>query len=55
MITLAEDWGTVPALPQPERRGVPWEDPELSGWVGFYRTLRDLLLHPGEFFKRSAP
>ena len=50
MITLAEDGGTVPALPQPERRGVPWEDPELSGWVGFYRTLRDLLLHPGEFF-----
>jgi hypothetical protein len=55
MTTLEEDWGTVSALPQPERRGVPWEDPELSGWVGFYRTLRDLLLHPGEFFDNLGP
>jgi hypothetical protein len=50
MTTLEENWETVPALRQTERRGVPWEDPELSGWVGFYRTLRELLLHPGEFF-----
>lgn len=55
MTTLEEDWGTAPALPQPERRGVPWEDSELSGWVGFYRTLRDLLLHPGEFFGNLGP
>jgi hypothetical protein len=55
MTTLEEDWGTVPALPQPSLRDVPWEDPELSGWVGFYRTLRDLLLHPGEFFDNLGP
>jgi hypothetical protein len=55
MTTLEEDWGAVPALPQPSLRGVPWEDPELSGWVGFYRTLRDLLLHPGEFFHNLGP
>jgi len=55
MTTLEEDWGTVSVLPQPSLRGVPWEDPELSGWVGFYRTLRDLLLHPEEFFKNLGP
>ncbi|MFA4903702.1 MAG: YIP1 family protein [Desulfobaccales bacterium] len=55
MTTLEEDWGTVPALPEPARQGVPWEDPELSGWVGFFRTLRDLLLHPGEFFDNLGP
>lgn len=51
MMILEEDWGAVPAFSQPEQRGVPWEDPELSGWVGFYRTLQGLLLRPGEFFK----
>jgi hypothetical protein len=55
MITLEEDWETVPALPQPERRGVPWEDPELSGWGGFYRTVRDLIFHPREFFDNLGP
>jgi hypothetical protein len=50
-MALEEEWGQVTAFPEPERRQVPWEDPELSGWVGFYRTLRDLLLHPGEFFE----
>lgn len=51
MISLEEDWETVSPLPQPEPRRVPWEDPELSGWVGFYRTLRDLLFSPGNFFE----
>ncbi|MHB9073574.1 MAG: YIP1 family protein [Desulfobaccales bacterium] len=55
MTTLEEEWGAVAAVPSPERRGVPWEDPELSGWVGFYRTLRGLLLHPGEFFDNLGP
>ena len=50
MTTLEEEWSAVAIVPSPARRQVPWEDPELSGWVGFYRTLRDLLLHPGEFF-----
>jgi hypothetical protein len=50
MITLEEEWGAVAAVPSPARGKVPWEDPELSGLEGFYRTLRDLLLHPGEFF-----
>jgi hypothetical protein len=55
MITLEEEWGAVATVPPPERRQVPWEDPELSGWVGFYRTLRDLLFHPGEFFDNLVP
>lgn len=50
MIALEEDWGAATPLPEPAPRPVPWEDPELSGWVGFYRTLRDLLVCPGEFF-----
>jgi hypothetical protein len=55
MITLEEEWGAVATVPSPERRQVPWEDPELSGWVGFYRTLRDLLIYPGEFFDNLGP
>jgi hypothetical protein len=51
MTTLEEEWGAVAAVPLPERRQAPWEDPELSGWVGFYRTIRDLLLHPRDFFE----
>jgi hypothetical protein len=51
MMVLEEEWGAVAAIPQPEPRGVPWEDPELSGWVGFYRTLRDLLFSPEKFFE----
>jgi len=51
MTALEEEWLAAAAVPQSGRREVPWEDPELSGWVGFYRTLRDLLLHPGEFFE----
>jgi hypothetical protein len=50
MMTLEEQWSALAAIPQPERRQVPWEDPELSGWVAFYRTLRDLFVCPGEFF-----
>jgi hypothetical protein len=51
MMTLEEEFGAVTVFPEPARRQVAWEDPELSGWVGFYRTLRDLLLAPGEFFE----
>jgi hypothetical protein len=50
MITLEEEWGAVLAAPPLKRPQAPWEDPELSGWVGFYRTLHELLLAPGEFF-----
>ncbi len=55
MITLEQEWGAAATLPRPTRRGVPWEDPELSGWVGFYRTLRDLLVRPREFFENLGP
>jgi hypothetical protein len=52
VIAVEEEWKAVPALaePAPGPR-VSWEDPEISGWVGFYRTIRDLLFHPGEFFE----
>ena len=51
MTTLEEEWGTAVALSPPAQRGVPWEDPELSGWMGFYRTLRDLLFSPRNFLR----
>ncbi|MFZ5449412.1 MAG: hypothetical protein ACOZFS_12315 [Thermodesulfobacteriota bacterium] len=51
MMALEEGWGTATVIPEPDRRPVPWEDPQLSRWVGFYRTLRDLLFSPGEFFE----
>ena len=51
MTTLEQEWGAAAPLSRPEPRGVPWENPELSVWVGFYRTLRELLLRPGEFFE----
>ena len=50
MTTLEEQWTALAAIPQPQRRQAPWEDPELSGLTGFIRTLRDLLVCPGEFF-----
>lgn len=55
MIAVEEDWEAGSALPRTEPRVVPWEDPELSGWVGFFRTLRDLLFNPGEFFEHLGP
>jgi hypothetical protein len=48
---LEEQWQAVASHPQPEVPGVPWEDPQLPGAVGFYRTLRDALWRPGEFFE----
>lgn len=54
-MNLEKEWGVFPVISQPEPRGVPWEDPEVSGWVGFYRTLRELLLRPGEFFQNLGP
>jgi hypothetical protein len=55
MTTLEEEWCGVSAFPPFERRQVPWEDPALSGWEGCYRTLWDLLLHPGQFFGNLGP
>jgi hypothetical protein len=52
MMELEEGWGAVAAVPEPvPRPRVPWEDPELSGPVGFFRTLWDVLFRPGEFFE----
>jgi hypothetical protein len=46
-----EGWGAAAAEAGPHPRlPVPWEDPGLSGMVGFFRTLRDVLFHPEEFF-----
>jgi hypothetical protein len=45
------DWGAVAAEAEPEHKAVtPWEDPELSAPAGFFRTLREVLFRPGEFF-----
>ena len=51
MTAWEETWGAA-AVPAPApRRPVPWEDPEVSGLAGFFRTLRDLLFHPDRFFE----
>ena len=47
-----EEWWGAAAVAEPDRRSlVPWEDPELSTLTGFFRTLREILFRPGEFFK----
>jgi hypothetical protein len=47
-----EGWGAAPAVPELDHRSpVPWEDPELSILAGFFRTLREVLFRPGEFFE----
>jgi hypothetical protein len=52
MMELEEGWEAVAAAPEPTPSPqVPWEDPELSGPVGFFRTLWSLLFRPGEFFE----
>ena len=52
MMELEEGWEAAAAVPEPERRpATPWEDPELSAPAGFFRTLRELLFRPGEFFE----
>jgi len=49
---LEEGWGAVAAVAEPDQRSwVPWEDPELSTLAGFFRTLREVLFRPGEFFE----
>jgi len=46
-----EGWGAAAAEAEPEHRALlPWEDPELSALAGFFRTLREVLFRPGEFF-----
>ena len=47
-----DGWGAAAAVAEPDRRpAVPWEDPELSLLAGFFRTLREVLFRPGEFFE----
>jgi hypothetical protein len=49
---LEEEWGAVAAVAEPDHRSsAPWEDPELSFLARFWRTLRELLFRPGEFFE----
>jgi hypothetical protein len=45
-------WGADASVPKPDHRSpVPWEDPELSTLAGLFRTLREVLFRPGEFFE----
>jgi len=47
-----EGWEAAPAVPEPDHRSpAPWEDPELSTLAGLFRTLREVLFRPGEFFE----
>ncbi len=47
-----EEWGAAAAVAEPDRKSsAPWEDPELSPLAGFFRTLREILFRPGEFFE----
>ena len=51
MMEWEEGWGAAAAEAEPEHRALlPWEDPELSALAGFFRTLREVLFRPGEFF-----
>jgi hypothetical protein len=54
-MNLEDQWGALMYVPQPVRRRVPWEDPELSGWVGFSRTIREIMVRPEEFFANLGP
>ncbi|MDP3182935.1 MAG: YIP1 family protein [Desulfobaccales bacterium] len=52
MTLLKEDLPVFAASGRPERgRPIPWEDPDLPRLVGFFRTLKKILLKPGEFFR----
>jgi hypothetical protein len=55
MMGLEEQWQAVVPLPQPDGPPVAWEDPALSGVAGCYRTLRDVLWRPGDFFENLGP
>jgi hypothetical protein len=49
---LEEGWGAMAAVAEPDQKSsAPWEDPELSPLAGFFRTLREVLFRPGEFFE----
>lgn len=49
-MTLEEQWEALAVGSRPSRYPVPWEDPDLLGPVGFFHTLRDIMVSPGEFF-----
>ncbi len=51
MMAGEEAWSPAAVFEPGEAQPVPWEDLELSGPAAFYRTLRDLLIRPGEFFQ----
>jgi len=52
MMELEEGRGAAATIAEPDHRSpVPWEDPELSVLAGFFRTLREVLFRPGEFFE----
>ena len=49
---LEEGWGAMAAVAGPDQKSsAPWEDQELSLLAGFFRTLREVLFRPGEFFE----
>jgi hypothetical protein len=50
VMELEEGWGAAAVAEADPRVPVPWEDPELSALAGFFRTLREVLFQPGEFF-----
>jgi hypothetical protein len=46
------EWEAAAAVPEPGHRSpAPWEDPEASILAGLFRTLREVLFRPGEFFE----
>jgi hypothetical protein len=56
MMELETGWISAPPLAAPPPRGpTPWEDPEVFAPAGFFRTLGEVLFHPGEFFARLGP
>ena len=47
-----EGWGAMAVFAEPDQKSAaPWEDPEVSLLAGFFRTLREVLFRPGEFFE----
>jgi hypothetical protein len=45
-----EGWGAAAEAEPAPKAATPWEAPELSAPAGFFRTLREVLWRPGEFF-----
>jgi len=48
---LEDGWGAAAVAEPAQKSSAPWEDPELSTLAGFFRTLREVLFRPGEFFE----